>query len=131
MTTETPRNNPPVEAWTAPLTGASRSADARTLQHIFASLKDYLNGVQSTIPSNYYDLDIGSVTAGTTPSASITGSFPNQFLNLVLAQGPTGATGPQGPVGPAGSSGYSTLNLDGGAPNSVYGGVNPIDAGGV
>ena len=26
---------------------------------------------------------------------------------------------------------YSTLNLDGGAPNSVYGGVNPINAGGV
>lgn len=128
---ETPRDFPPLEVWTAPLVGSLKSADARTLQHIFTSLKEYLKGVQTTISSNYYDLDIGSVTAGTTPSASITGSFPNQLLNLVLAQGPTGATGPTGPVGPAGSNGYSTLDLDGGAPDSVYGGVNPIDAGGV
>lgn len=131
MTTETPRNNPPLQAWTAPLTGTLKSADARALQHIFSSLNDYLSGVQTTISSNYYDLNVGSVTAGTTPSASITGAFPNQTLNLVLAQGPAGPTGPQGPVGPAGSSGYATLDLDGGHPDSVYGGVNPIDAGGV
>jgi hypothetical protein len=128
---ETPRNSPPLEVWTAPLVGSLKSADARTLQHIFTSLKEHLKDVQTTISSNYYNLAIGSVSAGTTPSASITGSFPNQLLNLVLAQGPTGATGPQGPVGATGSSGYSTLNLDGGAPNSVYGGVNPINAGGV
>jgi hypothetical protein len=127
----TPRNQPHEDFWTAPLLGALRSADARTLQHIFTSLKEYLQTVQTSITSNYYDLTIGSVTSGVTPSASITGTFPNQTLNLVLATGAQGATGPQGAVGPQGSAGYSTLNLDGGAPDSIYGGVNPINAGGV
>jgi hypothetical protein len=128
---ETPRNNPPIEVWTAPLLGSLKTADARTLQHIFTSLKEYLKGVQTTISSNYYNLSVGSVTAGTSPSANISGTFPNQTLNLVLAQGPQGIQGPVGPTGPAGSSGYATLDLDGGHPDSVYGGVNPIDAGGV
>ena len=125
---ESPRNNPPESVWTAPLLGALRSTDARTLQHIFTSLKEHLKVVNETITSNYYDLTIGSVTSSTTPSASITGTFPNQTLNLVLATGPQGATGATGPQGPGG---YSTLNLDGGAPDSIYGGINPIDAGGV
>lgn len=131
MSTETPRDQIPLEVWTAPLLGSLKSTDARTLQHIFTSLREYLKGVQATISSNYYNLGIGSVSAGPTPSASITGTFPNQLLNLVLAQGPAGPTGPAGPQGPAGSSGYATLNLDGGAPDSVYGGVDPINAGGV
>lgn len=108
--------------------GTLKTADARTLQHIFTSLKEYLKDVQTTITSNYYSLVIGSVTSGSTPSASITGTFPNQTLNLVLAQG---ATGPAGPAGPQGPSGFSTLNLDGGTPDAIYGGINPIDAGGV
>lgn len=45
--------------------------------------------------------------------------------------GPTGATGPTGPTGPQGSSGYSTLNLDGGHPDTIYVGINSIDCGGV
>lgn len=125
---ETPRDQPPIDVWTAPLLGTLRSADARTLQHIFTSLKEYLKGVQTTITSNYYNLVIGTVSSGSTPSASITGTFPNQTLNLVLAQG---ATGPAGPTGPQGPSGYATLNLDGGTPDAIYGGINPIDAGGV
>lgn len=125
MTLETPRDQPPIEVWTAPLMGALRSADARTLQHIFSSLKEYLKGLQTTVSSNYYDLSIGSVSAGTA-AASITGVFPNQALNLVLQTGPTGPTGPAGPMGPGG---YSLLNLDGGQPDSVYGGIPIIDAG--
>lgn len=105
-----------------------RSGDARTLQHIFTSLKEYLKGVQATISSNYYDLTIGSVSQGTPAAASITGTFPNQILNLTLPQGPTGPTGPAGPQGP---SGYSTLNLDGGQPDSVYGGLPLIDSGNI
>jgi hypothetical protein len=104
-----------------------RGADARTLQHIFTSLKEYLKGIDATISSNYYNLGIGSVSQGVA-SASITGSFPNQTLNLSL---PQGATGPTGPVGPAGPSGYSTLNLDGGQPDSVYGGLTLIDSGNI
>ena len=59
-----------------------------------------------TGPAN--TLAIGTVTKGTEAAATITGSAPNQTLNLVLpkgdkgdkgATGETGATGPQGPQG--------------------------------
>lgn len=125
MATETPRNFPPVESWTAPLLGALKSSDSRALQHIFTSLKEYLGTLQETVSSNYYNLIIGSVSQGVA-AASITGTFPNQTLNLSL---PQGATGPAGPAGPQGPSGYSTLNLDGGQPDSVYGGLPLIDSG--
>lgn len=124
---ETPRNNPPEQIWTAPLLETLRSGDARTLQHIFTSLKEYLKGVQTTISSNYYDLTIGSVSQGVA-AASITGTFPSQVLNLTL---PQGATGPAGPTGPQGPGGFSTLNLDGGQPDSVYGGLPLIDSGNI
>lgn len=127
---ETPRNNPPIQIWTAPLMETLRSSDARTLRHIFTSLKEYLNGVQQTISSNYYNLSIGSVSQGTA-AASITGTFPSQILNLTLPKGDTGATGATGPAGPQGPSGYSTLNLDGGQPDSVYGGLTLIDSGNI
>ena len=127
MYVETPRNNPPVQIWTAPLMETLRSSDARTLQHIFTSLKEYLNGIQQTISSNYYNLAIGSVSVGVA-AASITGTFPNQLLNLTLQTGPQGPTGPVGPQGPGG---FSTLNLDGGAPDSVYGGLPLIDSGSI
>jgi len=56
-------------------------------------------------------LGIGSVSTGVSASAYITGTSPNQVLNLVLPQGPTGPTGPTGatgatgPTGPAGPPG--------------------------
>ena len=125
MPTETPRDNPPIQGWTAPLLGQLRSSDARTLQHVFTSLKDYLAGVQTSINANYYNLGIGSVSAGTA-GATISGTFPSQTLNLTL---PTGLTGPTGPTGPAGPNGFSSLNLDGGTPSSIYGGTPVIDAG--
>lgn len=125
MATETPRDTPPLQGWTAPLLGQLKSVDARTLQHVFTSLKDYLSGVQTTISSNYYNLGIGSVSAGTA-GASITGTFPSQLLNLTL---PTGPAGPTGLTGPAGPNGFSSLNLDGGSPSSIYGGTPLIDAG--
>jgi hypothetical protein len=51
------------------------------------------------------DLDIGTVSTGVTASAYITGTVPNQVLNLVLPQGPTGPTGATGAVGPNGPAG--------------------------
>lgn len=50
--------------------------------------------------------------------------------------GPTGATGPTGfgatgPTGPTGPQGPLFQNIDCGDPNSTYGGVDPIDCGGV
>lgn len=40
-------------------------------------------------------------------------------------------SGIQGPKGDVGESGYSVGNLDGGFPDSTYGGVYAINAGGV
>lgn len=60
--------------------------------------------------TQYGNLTIGNVTtgnAGTNANASITGTAPNQILNLTIprgdvgAAGTAGATGPVGPAGPA------------------------------
>lgn len=62
-------------------------------------------------------LDVGTVTSGSTPSATVTGSAVSKVLNLVLPQGapgPAGATGPQGdpgPTGPVGPQGASSAAL--------------------
>jgi hypothetical protein len=48
-------------------------------------------------PAN--SLSIGTVTTGNA-AATITGTAPNQVLNLVLQKGDTGSVGPQGPAGP-------------------------------
>ena len=60
-----------------------------------------------TGPAN--TLTIGTVVDGGSASATITGSSPNQVLNLVLPQGPTGPQGPQGPAGPAGAGSGDVL----------------------
>ena len=44
-------------------------------------------------------LTIGTVTSGTTASATISGTAPNQVLNLVLPKGEQGEQGVQGPQG--------------------------------
>lgn len=51
-------------------------------------------------------LAVGTVTGGATASATITGTAPNQTIDLVLPQGPTG---PQGPAGPAGGLTFGLL----------------------
>jgi len=119
------RRNP---EWTAPLISNLKGSDARPLQQTFSSLTDYLAKVQETITANYYNLSVGTVSTGSTSSASISGTFPNQYLNLVLQPGPTGPAGPTGPQGPGG---FSTLNLDGGHPDSIYGGLPLIDSGSI
>lgn len=58
-------------------------------------------------------LTIGTVTSGTA-AATITGTSPNQILNLVLQKGDTGATGAAGPTGPSGST-----NLSGATPQPL------------
>lgn len=62
------------------------------------------------------------------PVAAVVNAAPTivQVAGLVTGpQGPKGDTGAQGPQGPA------VGNLDGGLPSSTYGGINPIDCGGV
>jgi hypothetical protein len=46
-------------------------------------------------------------------------------------QGVTGPTGAQGLQGLTGAAGSTILNVDAGAPNTNYGGVDTIDCGGV
>jgi hypothetical protein len=43
----------------------------------------------------------------------------------------TGLVGPQGPQGVQGASGEGKVNIDGGTPSTIYGGVGSFDAGGV
>lgn len=52
-----------------------------------------------------YSLEIGTVTSGVSPSATITGDPPNQTLNLVLVPGADGADGDPGEEGPPGADG--------------------------
>ena len=70
-------------------------------------LESGLRGLQGEIgPAGpAADLDIGTVSNGATASAYITGTAPNQVLNLVLPQGPTGPTGAAGATGPTGPAG--------------------------
>lgn len=52
----------------------------------------------ATGPAN--NLTIGTVESGTTADATITGTTPNQVLNLVLPKGDKGDKGDTGPQGP-------------------------------
>jgi hypothetical protein len=53
---------------------------------------------------------VGTVVNGGSASATITGTAPNQTLNLVLPQGPTGATGAAGATGATGATGPQGIN---------------------
>ena len=48
----------------------------------------------------------------------------------LLVEGETGPQGPMGPAGPAGAAGEYAIDIDGGMANTVYGGIDPIIAGG-
>jgi hypothetical protein len=56
---------------------------------------EVLDGTDGTNGQNN-TLTIGTVSSGSTPSATITGDSPNQVLNLVLPKCDTGATGASG-----------------------------------
>ena len=66
-------------------------------------LKEKLVSIDTTIAQN--TLSIGSVSSGTTASATITGTAPNQILNLVLPKGDTGDKGDKGEQGIQGDKG--------------------------
>jgi formylglycine-generating enzyme required for sulfatase activity len=50
-------------------------------------------------------LSIGTVTSGSAPTVTLTGSSPSQTLNITLAQGPIGPMGPSGAMGATGLTG--------------------------
>lgn len=58
-------------------------------------------------PAN--ELSIGTVTAGLTADASITGTSPSQVLNLVLPKGDKGDTGDKGDKGDKGDANVLTI----------------------
>lgn len=93
----------------------------------------YMIGTVST-----YNALTGSLSVAISSRVG-TGTFSTWSVNLNGAAGPAGATGPAGPQGNVGATGASgptgptggTYNVDGGSPWSVYGGILPLDAGGV
>ena len=70
----------------------------------------------STGPAN--SLSIGTVESGNTAAATITGTAPEQTLNLTLPKGDKGDTGSQGPRGADGEdakiNGVNTLSIEAG-----------------
>ena len=77
------------------------------------------NGPRPTAPPPSYQ-DITAVISGAMGSDGQDG--------LAGLQGPPGPAGPQGPAGPAGDE---FGDLDGGVPDSVYGGMFVVDGGGI
>lgn len=84
-------------AWLASLEGDAGAAGAAGPQGAMGDIGPAgptgLTGpTGATGPAN--TLDIGTVTSSTTPAATITGTAPNQTLNLVLAKGDQGDPAP-------------------------------------
>lgn len=83
-----------------------------------ASWQNITGGPGPPGPAN--DLDIGTVTTGAPGSAAladITGTPPNQILNLTIPRGDVGATGAAGPAGPPNALAVGTTTT--GAPGSA------------
>ena len=79
----------------------------------FKSLEDKTNEAIETMTENLIPgppnvLTIGTVENGVNAAASITGTSPDQVLNLVLPQGPQG---PKGDPGSGGGVEFSTLDV--------------------
>ena len=65
--------------------------------------------IDQGMPGPANSLAIGTVTSGPAPSATITGSAPQQTLNLVLQKGDTGSQGLKGDKGEQGDQGLVYL----------------------
>jgi hypothetical protein len=76
----------------------------------------------ATGPANV--LSVGTVTSGATPSATISGTTPNQVLNLVLQKGDKGDKGDQGIPDPAGTGTLNSVSAT--APVISTGGTDPV-----
>ena len=66
-------------------------------------------------------LTIGTVTAGVTPAATITGTAPNQVLNLQLPQGNPGSTGAPGSASSLSIGTVTTVAAGGSATATITG----------
>lgn len=75
-------------------------------------------------PADYtaeYALDIGTVGSALVAAATITGTYPDQVLNLSLPYGPAGPQGPEGDPGPEGPQGEAgkSVTITGSVPTST------------
>lgn len=76
---------------------------------------------RSTTPGPANTLAIGTVAEGDAPAATITGSSPNQTLNLTLKTGAQGDPGPANTlaVGTVSSGAYPSAAITGASPNQT------------
>lgn len=88
--------------WTGALTGSVGPTGATGATGATGST----GATGATGPAN--TLSIGTVSEGAA-AATITGTAPNQTLNLVVPKGNTGSTGATGPAGPANSLSIGTV----------------------
>ncbi len=119
------------QKWVAPSLSTLTSQDAIPLRNIFSSLSDFLamldlTGGGATGPTGPAgsNATVGvhstvTTAAGTNANVVNVGTTTNANLDFYI------------PRGDKGDDGYSTLDLDGGTPWSIYGGLETIDAGGV
>lgn len=119
------------QIWVAPAQTNLTGENALPLQNIFASLSTFISklniaavGVAGpTGPAGSSStINIGStttLTAGSAANVYNSGSAVNAILNFGI------------PAGIAGANGFSTLNMDGGEPSTIYGGTPLVDAGGI
>ena len=82
----------------SPIATVSKVGDVTTItitDQQGTTTAEVLDGANGTNGENN-TLTIGTVSSGVSPSATITGTSPNQVLNLVLPKGDTGASGADG-----------------------------------
>lgn len=126
-------------AWNNPVPAVT-PLDSNVLRIIFTSIEDWTGtvggyGTPTTIlygnanpvagTGNNGDFYLNT-TSMTLFGPKAAGAWPagTTLIGPTGSQGTTGAQGSQGPMG-------GTYNVDGGDPLSVYGGILPLDAGGV
>lgn len=126
-------------AWQNPVPAVA-PLDSNVLRLIFTSIQDwtgtvggygspttilYGNANPTNATGNNGDFYLNTATT-TLFGPKATGVWPAgaALVGATGTQGAVGATGAQGPQG-------GTLNVDGGDPSSVYGGILPLDAGGI
>jgi hypothetical protein len=125
--------------WSNPIP-AVQPAEPPILRQIFTSIEKWSDGVGTGAtgpagPQGPQGIQGRFIVSDTAPSSPIVGDIWFNSLSAVsyafydshwIELG-SGSQGPQGPQGPFGG----TLNVDGGDPNSIYGGILPLDAGGI
>ncbi len=111
-----------------PTNGVIQAVRGTLADVLVRSMNTILKGVKVIGGAPEIGLAVSIVWERGIPVASIVGGMASQNEIVALSRGPAGPAGATGPQGP---QGVSVSNLDGGAPDSNYGGITAIDCGGV